>query len=59
MEQPHTRSQRQELSSDLHLDQYRMWLEKAGFVNIKERYYKRASNSWPKDPHKKEIGKVH
>lgn len=40
------------------LDQYKTWMEEAGFVDVKETYFKRASNSWPKDPHMKEIGKV-
>ncbi len=40
------------------LIQYKILLEEAGFLDVQERFYRRASNDWPKDPKMKEIGKV-
>jgi hypothetical protein len=40
------------------VDAYKKWMEDAGFVDIEEKVYKRPSNTWPRDPHLKEIGKV-
>jgi hypothetical protein len=37
---------------------YKAMLEEAGFVGVQEKFYKRASNDWPKDPKMKEIGRV-
>ncbi|ERF76119.1 hypothetical protein EPUS_01452 [Endocarpon pusillum Z07020] len=39
------------------LTQYKSLMEEAGFVDVQERFYKRASNDWPKDPKMKEIGR--
>ncbi|KAF4980048.1 hypothetical protein FZEAL_3910 [Fusarium zealandicum] len=36
--------------------QYKAMMEKAGFVDIEERHFKWPLNTWPKDPHYKEIG---
>ncbi|KAH0538535.1 hypothetical protein FGG08_004868 [Glutinoglossum americanum] len=38
-------------------DSYKVGMEAAGFVDVQERVYKRPSNTWPKDPRLKEIGK--
>jgi trans-aconitate methyltransferase len=40
------------------LEQYRQWLEQAGFVDVQERILRRPTNDWPKDPRMKEIGRV-
>ena len=39
-------------------DQYKKWLEEAGFVDVEQRIIKRPTNDWPKDPKMKEIGRV-
>lgn len=38
--------------------EYKRLMEDAGFVEVQEHFYKRASNDWPKDPKMKEIGRV-
>jgi hypothetical protein len=40
------------------LTQYKTLMKQAGFVDVQEHFYKRASNEWPKDPRMKEIGRV-
>jgi hypothetical protein len=40
------------------LTEYKTVMEEAGFVDVQERFYKRASNDWPKDPKMKEVGRV-
>jgi hypothetical protein len=38
--------------------QYKTLMEEAGFVDVQEHFYKRATNDWPKDKKMKEIGRV-
>lgn len=38
-------------------DRYREWMEAVGFVDIEERHFMWPSNSWPKDPYMKELGR--
>ncbi|PLB47667.1 S-adenosyl-L-methionine-dependent methyltransferase [Aspergillus steynii IBT 23096] len=33
------------------------WMEEAGFVDVQEHQFKLPMNTWPKDPHLKEIGR--
>lgn len=40
------------------LEQYKPWIEQAGFVDVQERILRRPTNDWPKDPRMKEIGRV-
>jgi hypothetical protein len=40
------------------LEQYKPWVEQAGFVDVQEQMLKRPTNDWPKDPRMKEIGRV-
>jgi hypothetical protein len=40
------------------VDDYKKWMEEAGFVDVVDKVYKRPSNTWPKDLHLKAIGKV-
>ena len=37
--------------------EYIKWFEKAGFVDVKRIYLKSPTNTWPKDPSLKEVGK--
>ena len=36
---------------------FKVWLEEAGFVDVKDHLYKIPINSWPKNPRLKEVGK--
>ena len=38
-------------------DQYKAWLEEAGFVDVKEYCFKIPVNTWPKNKQLKEVGK--
>lgn len=38
-------------------EHYRTWMEQAGFVDIEEKHFMWPSNSWPKDPYMKELGR--
>jgi len=38
-------------------EHYREWMEAAGFVDIEERHFMWPTNSWPKDPYMKELGR--
>lgn len=40
------------------IDEYRPWLNAAGFINVYDRMVKRPTNDWPRDPKMKEIGCV-
>jgi hypothetical protein len=35
---------------------YKPWMEEIGFVNVEERLLRWPINTWPKDPHLKELG---
>lgn len=37
---------------------FKYWLEKVGFAEIRETIYKRLTNIWPKDRQLKEIGNL-
>jgi len=40
-----------------HVDEFKGWMEKAGFTNVVERHFAWPSNDWPRDAKLKEIGR--
>jgi len=38
-------------------DNYEQWMQEAGFVDIQHRMFMWPTNSWPKDPFMKELGR--